>query len=135
MKKLLLFAIVAALFTTGASAQNRKGDFNKEGISSNRGGQGFDKRRGGFDNDRRGFDNDRRGFDNRGRGDYRSHSLTRGERAKMRHNSKEFNRAKHKAFRDGKLSRKEKHRLYQMKKHNRKQAAHYRHNNRHGRFS
>ncbi|MET0635506.1 MAG: hypothetical protein ABWZ25_05735 [Chitinophagaceae bacterium] len=107
MKKLLLLGIVATLLTLGASAQNRKPDFNKDGRSP-----------------------DRQQMMNRGDGDHRTHSLTRGERSKIRHNAADYQRAKHRAYRDGKFSKYEQRKLHKMKKHNRHQAFHYKHNRR-----
>jgi len=114
MKKLLLLGIVATLFTIGASAQNRKEDFKKDREGIARGGQQFNKRGPGMD--------------------HRTHSLTRGERSKMRHNAADYHRAKHKAYRDGKLSKREKRNLYRMKKHNRHDAHRYKHNDRNRRY-
>ena len=105
MKKFLLAGIVATLLTVGASAQSRKYDDNKgrPGIERKKESPGMD---------------------------YRTHDLTRGERGRMRHNSVDYNRAKHRAYRDGKLSHRERKQLHKMKKHNRHHAYRYKHNDR-----
>jgi len=112
MKKLLLLGIVATLLTVGASAQNSKQDFRKDGS-----GAGF-KKDGAAMNSRN--DGPRK--------DFRASQLTRGEKARMNHNSASFARAKHRAGSDGKFSSKEKKRLHKMKKHNRHDAFRYKHN-------
>jgi hypothetical protein len=110
MKKFILLGIVATLFTVGASAQSRRGDYKKDYPKT-------DRHHMAERNDRR--------FDDR------THSLTRGERAKMRHNAAAYHRQKHKAYRDGRLSRHEQRQLAKMKKDNRRQAYRYKHNGRH----
>ena len=57
-------------------------------------------------------------------------SLTRGEKMDMRHDHGRYEKARHRAHRDGKFSRHEKKKLWKMKKHNRKQAYRYHHNDR-----
>lgn len=109
MKKILLLGIVATLFTLGASAQNRRDEFRK---------------------DKKGPERQHMADRQHQRMDQRTHNLTGGERAKMRHNSAEFQRAKHRAYRDGKLSHREQRNLYKMKKHNRRDAHRYMNNDR-----
>ncbi|RYY54986.1 MAG: hypothetical protein EOO09_12190 [Chitinophagaceae bacterium] len=117
MKKILLLGIVATLFTLGASAQSRKDEYRK------------DYKKDGYNKEQRKTDRHHMGGRD-DRHDYRTHSLNRGERMKMRHNASEFQRAKHRAYRDGRLSKREARKLNEMKKDNRRDAFRYKHNNR-----
>ncbi|RYY62459.1 MAG: hypothetical protein EOO05_02660 [Chitinophagaceae bacterium] len=108
MKKILLLGIVATLFTLGASAQNRK-EYSK---------------------DKKGPDRQHMSVRQHQRMDHRTHNLTGGERSKMRHNAAGYQRAKHRAYRDGKVTHREQRNLYKMKKHNRHDAYRFMHNDR-----
>lgn len=116
MKKILLLAITATLFTIGASAQSRKTEHRKGQEKE------FNKDHRKTDRHHMGPGHDRR--------DYRTHNLTHGERMKMRHNAADYQKAKHRAYRDGKLSKRESRNLDKMRKDNRREAHRYMHNKR-----
>lgn len=109
MKKILLLGIVATLFTLGASAQVRKEAFGR---------------------DQKGPDRQHMTQRKKQQMDHRTHNLTGAERMKMRHHSSQYQRAKHRAYRDGKISHREQRNLRKMKKHNRHDAYRYKHNDR-----
>lgn len=57
--------------------------------------------------------------------------LTRGEKFKLRQGDRKFDRTKRHFQRDGKMSRREQHKLHNMKRHHRHESFRYRHNRRH----
>lgn len=56
--------------------------------------------------------------------------LTRGEKAKLHKNDREYMIAKRKAMRDGKITPREKQKLAKMRKHDRRDTIRYKHNGR-----
>ncbi|MET0392348.1 MAG: hypothetical protein ABW019_04370, partial [Chitinophagaceae bacterium] len=54
--------------------------------------------------------------------------LSRGEKFKLQQHNLQYNQAKRKAFRDGRLSPLEKRKLYTMKRHNRQETFRFKHN-------
>jgi hypothetical protein len=61
---------------------------------------------------------------------YHSRELTPGERYKLKKNDVRYHRTARKFKRDGRLSRTEKRKLYQMKRHDRHDTYRYKHNRR-----
>lgn len=56
--------------------------------------------------------------------------LTRGEKAKLHRNDRQYSRAKRLALRDGKLTMSERRKLQKMRKHDRHQTFRFKHNGR-----
>lgn len=56
--------------------------------------------------------------------------LNRGEKFRLQRNDARFRHEKRHAFRDGRISPREKRRLHTMKRHDRRETFHFRHNSR-----
>jgi hypothetical protein len=61
---------------------------------------------------------------------FKSSQLTRGEKMKLHQNKFQYNRAKHRAMRDGKVNFRERRQLHGMRKHDRRETFRYKHNGR-----
>jgi hypothetical protein len=61
---------------------------------------------------------------------FKSGQLTRGEKMKLHQNKFQYNRAKHRAMRDGKVNFRERRQLHGMRKQDRRETFRYKHNGR-----
>lgn len=95
MKRILMFGLVLALFTTAASAQQASGERSRH---------------------------------HRITEGYRSGELTRGEMRRLHHEKKFYKHEKRRAYRDGRISPRERRHLAKMKRHDSRNVYRYKHN-------